>query len=29
MRCDNNINNNKCTRVVDKIATIKKRIHYL
>ena len=24
MRCDNNINNNRCTRVADKIATIKK-----
>ena len=26
MRCDNNINNNRCTRVADKIATIKKDI---
>ena len=23
MRCDNNINNNRCTRLADKIATIK------
>ena len=26
MRCDNNINNNRCTRAADKIATIKKDI---